>query len=251
MTKFIPAIQRAAKRQATLTRKLASGVASPTARSALRRGVAATIEHDRVLRRLDLDFVADVGANRGQFSLAVRRFHPAAQIVAFEPLLQPFGVIRDIFADDPAFEVRPFALASETGEATFHISRQEDSSSLFAIGRAQSDTFRGTEEAGTTVVAVSTLDNQFSEMRIPTRSLLKADVQGAELEVLRGAGNLLEKFAHIYLELSLVELYDGQPLAGEIVTYLSQRGFELADVGHMTSDSDGRVVQVDVLFNKA
>ena len=52
----------------------------------VRHGVAPAIEHEAVLGGLDFDFVADVGANRGQFSLVCRRVRPKARIVAFEPL---------------------------------------------------------------------------------------------------------------------------------------------------------------------
>ena len=59
-------------------------------RAFLRGGVAPAIEHKSVLQRLPFDFVVDVGANRGQFSLICRWLRPAAVIVtAFEPLAEP------------------------------------------------------------------------------------------------------------------------------------------------------------------
>ena len=60
-------------------------------RAALRRHrVAAGVEHAVVLRQLDsCRAVVDIGANRGQFALAVRHVFPDARIVAFEPLPGP------------------------------------------------------------------------------------------------------------------------------------------------------------------
>jgi predicted RNA methylase len=47
--------------------------------------VLAGAEHRQVLRR-NLTTVVDIGANRGQFSLAVRQWTPRARVVAFEPM---------------------------------------------------------------------------------------------------------------------------------------------------------------------
>ena len=79
-----------------------------------------------------------------------------------------------------------YALSDSTGEAELHISKRSDSSSLLPIGEGQTTAYPGTEEATTEVIALETLDNLMTE---PPAGpvLLKIDVQGAELSVLRGA----------------------------------------------------------------
>ena len=53
----------------------------------------------------------------------------------------------------------------------------------------------------------------------------------------------------VYLELSFVQLYEGQPLAAEVISYLDDRGFLVDDLVHVTR-SEGRAVQADLLFSR-
>jgi len=58
----------------------------------------------------------------------------------------------------------------------------------------------------------------------------------------------LSRFSWVYAECSFIELYAGQALAGEIVSWLRERGFDLAGVYNMSYDRIGRAVQADFLF---
>lgn len=79
---------------------------------------------------------------------------------------------------------------------------------------------------------------------------MKLDVQGFELEALRGCENMLDRFRYVYCECSFVELYEGQALAHEIIDYLSQHKFKLTGVYNMTYDKRGIAVQADFLFSR-
>jgi hypothetical protein len=67
----------------------------------LRTRVAASTEHDRILPGLQLRTVVDIGANRGQFALCIRRLYPQAQIYSFEPLKKPALAWMRNFGADP------------------------------------------------------------------------------------------------------------------------------------------------------
>ncbi len=77
----------------------------------LRTRVAASTEHDRILESLDLDVVVDLGANRGQFALCIRRLFPAARIYSFEPLRRPAETYRATFEGDTNVELFNAAVA--------------------------------------------------------------------------------------------------------------------------------------------
>jgi len=228
--------------------KLYGCLMDPVFRRALfRHGVAAAPEHRQVLGE-ELATVVDIGANRGQFSLAVRRWAPGATVFAFEPLPDPAARFRKVFEGDPKVVFHQAAVGPKTGEATIHVSAADDSSSLLPISEAQQRLFPGTGEIRTETIRVERLDDFVAAEDIIVPAMLKLDVQGYELEALQGCEALLQCFAHVYAECSFVELYTGQALAHEVISWLRERGFPLSGVYNMSYDRNGSAVQGDFLF---
>jgi FkbM family methyltransferase len=231
-----------------LRKLLAIALSSTYRRAFLRHGVAPAIDHAAVLRRLPFDFVADVGANRGQFSLVCRRLKPAAAIIAFEPLAEPAQIYNRLFAGDPLVRLHVCALAQQRGERTMHLSASDDSSSLLPISPVQIENFPGTQEVGVRRVVAGPLSDFIQTSELGTRNLLKIDVQGFELEVLKSAQTLLPQFDWVYAECSYVPLYEGQALADEIIAYLSARHFRLEGQFNPSYGKTGALLQADLLF---
>jgi FkbM family methyltransferase len=229
--------------------KLARIVAVPSWRRALvQHRVAAAEEHAGVLRRMpSLRTVIDVGANKGQFALAARHYHPEARLISFEPLPSPAQIFRAVFAGDSRTSLVPAALGPTPGEAVMHVSERDDSSSLLPITATQVSLFPGTGQVGTDTVRVSRLAEHVSAIEAP--ALLKVDVQGFELQALAGCEELLDRFAWIYVEASFVELYAGQAFADDIIAWLNARGFSLRGVFDVAYDDEGNAVQGDFLFS--
>lgn len=218
-------------------------------RAFLRGGVAPAIEHKSVLRRLPFDFVVDVGANRGQFSLICRRLRPAAVIVAFEPLAEPAKIYRRVFAGDARVELHACALGPRRGEIAINVSGSDDASSLLPISKIQTDNFPGTGTVATRMVSIGPLEDFLQPSQMGVCNLLKIDVQGYELEVLKSAEALLPLFDWVYAECSYVPLYEGQALAGEITDYLLARGFRLSGRFNPSTALVGQgLLQADLLF---
>lgn len=211
-------------------------------------GVAPAIEHERTLRLLSCRTVVDVGANRGQFALVARHTFPSARIIAFEPLEGPGRVFERVFKEDESVQLRWVAIGAEAEQVEMHISARDDSSSILPIGTEQSRVFPGTEEVGTTIIEVRRLGDQCSSDDIVSPALLKLDVQGFELEALRGCESLLSYFSWVYCECSFVSLYEGQALADEVIAWLRHRQFQLVGVYNMSYDRRGMAVQADFLF---
>jgi len=223
----------------------------PEYRSALLRAcVVAATEHDGILAGLHLDTVVDIGANRGQFALCIRRLYPHAQIFSFEPLRKPARAWMRNFGADPRAQLFNKAIAMQAGPATMHVSRWDVSSSLLPFAQAQHDNFPLTEEASREVVETTTLDACIEEHLIQDSALLKLDVQGFELSALRGCGLLLDRFRHVYVEASFIELYVGQALATEVIEFLFGRGFHLVCVANLSYGASSRPIQADFLFSK-
>ncbi len=214
---------------------------------ALSLRVAPSIEHREVIASLRIDSLIDAGANCGQFSLMTRFEHPTIPIHGFEPLPSEGKVYRQVFSGDPKVTLHDLALGETSGTAEIHLSRRADSSSLLPIGDMQSKLFPSTEEVGTLKVRVATLDELQDVWGSAGKALLKLDVQGFELSVLKGAKLALKNCAYVYAECSDVPLYTGQALYPEVAGFLKGEGF-LPTRRANEQIVDGKLIQADYLF---
>ncbi len=217
---------------------------------ALSLRVAPSIEHREVIASLRMDRLIDAGANRGQFSLMTRMEHPTIPIHGFEPLPSEGSVYRTVFAGDSNVTLHEMALGESAGLAEIHLSRRADSSSLLPIGEMQSKLFPSTDEIGTLQVRVATLDELQDVWGPARKALLKLDVQGFELSVLKGAKKALKNCAFVYAECSEIPLYTGQALFPEVAAFLAAEGFKPVRRAN-EQFAEGRLVQADHLFARA
>ncbi|MBC9879327.1 FkbM family methyltransferase [Bradyrhizobium sp. INPA01-394B] len=212
---------------------------------ALRRRVMPALEHGRLLDDIKVGSLIDVGSNRGQFALLVRDRFPSAPIHAFEPLPAEADVVKSVIA--APLICHTLALGASAGEATFYVTSKRDSSSLFKPGAVQTAA-SGITLTSATKVRVARLSEVIDIKTLPRPILMKIDVQGGELDVLKGAEDALQLIEAIYTEVSFVTLYEGQPLASEITTFLHGRGFELRGVYNHFFAAGVGPTQADFLY---
>lgn len=208
----------------------------------------AGVEHKAALNR-PISTVVDIGANRGQFALAVRAIS-GAKVFSFEPLPQVAEIFKKVFSGDSSVVLYVSAIGEKVEKKMIHLSARDDSSSLLEIGFAQSQLFPGTHEVGTLEIDVAPLDHFICAADIVRPAMLKLDVQGFELQALAGCASLIDNFDYIYCECSFVELYKGQKLAAEVVDYLSSLGFALSGMYNPSYDFAGNCIQADLFFKR-
>lgn len=230
--------------------KFSQIIIDPFLFSALLKGAVAGVEHGPFLKSFKCDCVIDVGANRGQFALIARKVFPRAYIYSFEPLAEPVMVFKKVFSKDTRVKLYPYAIGSERTTTFIHVSQEDDSSSLLPITQAQAQLYPGTLEREMRQVKVFPLSQLIPPESISPASLLKLDVQGYELEVLKGCEDIIGKFAHAYIECSFVELYEGQVLAHQIIAWLEVRKFFLTGVYNLSYDREGKAIQGDFFFTR-
>lgn len=81
--------------------------------------------------------------------------------------------------------------------------------------------------------------------------LLKLDVQGYELEVLRGGASTLAAAEVVILEVALIPYNEGAPLFAEVVAFMAAAGFVAYDFcGQSRRETDRALFQTDVVFVK-
>jgi FkbM family methyltransferase len=211
-------------------------------------GVAPVIEHTKILQGLNCKTVVDIGANKGQFALVSRYCFPHANIVSFEPLPRPAKIFNTVFKNDKNTVLNNVAIGPKEEKTLIHISKSDDSSSLLPISDLQEKIYPGTSEVGVATIDVAPLDCFLTMKDINSPALLKLDVQGFELDALRGCESLLSSFDSIYCECSFVELYSGQKMASDIIAWLYKRGFTLKGAYNMSYDDKGLAIQADFMF---
>lgn len=168
--------------------------------------------------------VFDVGANIGQFSTLVREVLPEVDIYAFEPIDECYIKLVRTFTNDQKYHPYHLALgATKIETAPMNKNAYLPSSSLLPTTRSHTEHFPHTEHTTLETVRVERLDDL--DIKIQQKALLKMDVQGYEMEVLKGAESMLSDVAIIITEVSFIELYKSQPLFNDIYQHLYAKGF--------------------------
>lgn len=203
----------------------------------------------RALRSAHINQVLDIGANVGQYARMLRDCGYAGRIVSVEPLVDAYHHLQRRSEGDQLWTTLNAAVGAQPGSAQINVSANSYSSSLLSMTAAHVKADPRSAVIGTQHVDVVTVVDVVDACGLtPRRCLLKIDTQGFEQQVLDGAGDLVRQFAAVQVELSLVELYRGQRLFGDMVEFLHGHGFTLWSLETGISDEDGRLLQADGLF---
>lgn len=191
--------------------------------------------------------IYDIGANAGTWTCLAKSLYPSATVVGVEPLKQHHEAFRHWTSKWPGqVQIFECALGAAPGRAMMQVMDFSDASSLLPITQAGIREFQ-IAPAKQIEVEVYRLDDLISEHRLPAPDLLKLDVQGFELEVLRGAEHTLTTARAIICEVSFESFYAGQALASDVLEFLNRRGFRLHALG-INTPLGKRLVQTDALF---
>ncbi len=100
-------------------------------------------------------------------------------------------------------------------------------------------------------VPMVTLDELWTERQYDGPAILKVDVQGAELEVLKGAKNVLEHCELVILETMLIDQYEGAPILHDYIAFMKGCGFVLFDIiGVGYTPAAGMMGYLDMVFTR-
>jgi len=197
-------------------------------------------EHDnvRVLQSLIRPGTTmfDVGGNIGLMAIPVLKSCPDCRVVTFEPSANVLPSLRRTIAGCPfrsRWQLIEKAVASTEGAANFTLSSQAES--LF-------DGFRDTHRASgsaTVTVPVTTLDATWKALGQPHVSLIKCDVEGADLDVLTGAHECLAATgAAILTEWNATNLAAYERPPGSLLEFARRTGYRVFAVPSFAEISD-------------
>jgi FkbM family methyltransferase len=203
------------------------------------------------LQNFEIRSVFDVGANEGQFAKIISRILPAARIYSFEPLNNSFKKLKSNLANNNRIKIFNFALGDEERESTIYRSEFSASSSIIGMTDLHKEAFPYTRNVSEEKIFIKRFDDIVKDLKLEKQLLMKIDVQGFELKVLKGAEETLKHVAVIILETSFYELYQSQPLFKDIYNYLIGSGFNyFGSLEQIYDERDGKILQSDSIFIK-
>ena len=151
----------------------------------------------------------------------------AATIVGFEPLsdaasarsvAEPHILMLEYFIGDGS-------------RRSFHVNRFDATSSLLPSNLVFLDRFEALSTMCETLRTIEVETVRLDDIpEVLDADFLKLDVQGGELDVLKGAGAMIERVVAVHCEVEFSPVYVDQPLYGDIDSHLRSKGFELIDI---------------------
>lgn len=208
----------------------------------------------KMLTQHGVKTILDVGANEGQFALAVMESGFNGDIVSFEAIP---SVHRKLVAAASNYgakwSVNPAcAIGDSSGTHSFNVTQFSPSSSLLKPTDQLMQISREKFTSEAVEVPVERLDTVYQILHQTSVLFLKIDVQGAEMQVLKGADKLFKNIAGVMVEMSLETLYENQALFNDIDEVLRARGYSLNDITPLLRDDDtGRLLQFDATYFRA
>lgn len=185
----------------------------------------------------------DIGANLGQTIKKMRFEFPVSKIYAFEPNRSCYNALK-MNLDSKNVFVFNNAVGSENTTIKFNEYSWSALSSILkrAFGSAQIiDTYD---------VDLISIDSFCKTNNISKIDFLKTDTEGYELEVLKGASEMMDKnkIQFVYTEVFFKENFIGQASFGDIYNFLLSKNFELVKIYDFEITTDGLANRSDALF---
>jgi len=185
--------------------------------------------------------VIDIGVADGTPELY--ETFPEAAYLLVDPLEQWAPVVREIAATLGGIYER-VAAAGSAGTRRIRIPESRAHATFY-----EKDDSAGNRDWVQQEIITARLDDLVRKHALAAPYLVKVDVEGAELEVLRGARETLESALAVVLEVTLFDVFAGGATFAEVVAFMAERGFVVYDVvGGFCRASDRALYQLDLVF---
>lgn len=195
--------------------------------------------------------IVDIGANTGQFLTMIHGLCPDAAVHCFEPVADCFAELEKTAAAIPGARAYRLAIGDRAGTAVMNRSEFTPCSSLLTPNDRLRREIPEAARIRPETVEIATLDGALAGISLEPDLLLKIDVQGHELAVLRGAGETLRRARLVALEVTFYAQYEGQPLFDDVYRAMRDRGFVYrGNAGQHDSPLDHRFCYADAVFER-
>lgn len=185
------------------------------------------ISFNNIVKKYNMQIkgVLHIGAHHGE---EVKDYidHGIKELVFFEPLSNSLKVLEEnlsYHADKANIVVFPYALGNEEKEVEMYVSSHEGMCSSVLKPKIVLQQYPAITFDEKEVVKMIRLDD--AEVEFENFNFMNIDVQGYELEVLKGAEKTLNTIDYVYTEINRVEVYENAPHVDELDAFLSTYNF--------------------------
>lgn len=188
--------------------------------------------------------ILDIGAYKGEWTMIARRIFPDASILmleAQEERIPDLEAIKQLHAGRTNYRISLLG-AEHRENVVFNKYPNAPTGNSVLSGWKNGNKFQ-------VKCTMRTVDAILAEVGWPGPEFIKLDVQGYELEVLKGARASLSKAQAVLMEVSLIDMYRDNPLIHDVVTFMQERDFQAYDIcGLMRRPLDQALAQIDMIF---
>jgi len=197
-------------------------------------------------RGLVCNHILDLGANKSLWSREATKAYPSAAYYLIEPQEEMVSFLQEFCKE---YQGSKYFIAGA--------GKKNEVLELNVYDSLAGSTFMGDENSNTHVIGkravdVVSIDSLIETNQIPdTIELVKLDIQGFELEALKGATKLFGKTEVFILETSMFKYYTGLPIFSEVVNFMLDKDYVVYDLpGYNRRPLDGALGQLDICFVK-
>jgi FkbM family methyltransferase len=213
------------------------------------RRVVGDMEHlleDLKFRGLKCKSILDIGANRVGWSTIAKQIFPDANFCLIEPQLELEDYLKS-FCTATNNSVYFIAGAGQKDEKKYLTIWDDLQGSSFLPEESENLKTDNKQRA----IDIITIDGIIQSGKFAVPELVKLDIQGFELEALKGASGLFGKTEVFILEVSLFPFIKGMPVFADVVNFMLEKGYLVYDFpGFLRRPLDGALGQCDICFVK-
>jgi FkbM family methyltransferase len=186
-------------------------------------------------------FAIDVGAYHGEWTRAFARVFKGTPVLMIEAQTEKRGRLEGAARRIGSHVTVEMALLSNEADREVPFFVMETGSSIYSENTSA--------PRRQVMLRTETLDAvRQRHIGLQTPYLVKLDVQGAELDVLRGGTATLRDTEVVMLEVSILEYNDGAPNFREVTSFLTAAGFVLYDIANLIRLPTDDLCQLDAIF---
>ena len=204
-----------------------------------------------LLRGRQISLVLDVGANTGQYGVSLRhKVGYQGRIVSFEPLSDAFAGLQRTIIGDAHWQCCNIALGDRKDTSVINISANSWSSSLLPVSATTVGIEPSISYVGKQEISLHRLDQILDQVaRHDDRIFLKIDTQGYEMNVIKGALGVIDRFDLIQVETAFFEAYQGETLIGDMIKFFDCIGYKVVSLDPgWENPTTGELLEADVIF---